>query len=85
MLRDTFKKYGDNFFLMAVISSFRIYRREDQTGKLTGYEIIKPIMIQGELCLPASSFWGIYGWSCTDELHVVLKMDELLKKEAAKS
>jgi len=81
MIKDTFKKYGDNYFLMSVVSDrFHIYRREHLDGRLAGYEIMIPIMVGGELCLPSSSFWGIYGWTCMTEVAVVKKINELLKK-----
>ena len=78
MIPNKFIKYGQQFTLMSVVGPYHIYRRADQ------YEIMKPIMIKGELQLPGTSFWGIYGWSCPNEVAVVRMIEKLLEKDKAR-
>lgn len=84
MIKDTFTKYGDTFTCVSLSGDYRVYRREtpksDTSVGHVQYEIIKPVKIGGEWRYPGSSFWGIYGWTCTDEKQVVKKMAKLMEK-----
>lgn len=82
MIPDQFVKYGDQFRLMSIVGDYRIYRRGN--GERCSFEIMKPIMIKGELQLPGTSFWGIYGWTCADEVAVIRKIGELVSGDKVK-
>lgn len=85
MIPDTFKKYGAVHELISTIGPYKIYRRHDSgRNRSCSYEIMKPIMIKGELCLPGSSFWGIYGWTCIDEIDVIRVVQKILKRDTGR-
>lgn len=82
-IKDQFRKYGDTFFLVSLSGDYRIYRRESRNDGFlrVQYEIVKPVMMGGVLRYPPSSMWGIYGWTCNTEKHVINKINELMERD----
>lgn len=73
MVKLKFIKYGDTFecILSGVIHS--IYKRTTPYGRVS-YEVIRPVVVSGDLIYPSSSFWGTYGWTVNDYDDAIKKM-----------
>jgi hypothetical protein len=80
MIPDKFVKYGEQFTLVSIIGPYRVYRR-NRTETKYHYEVMKPINMKGVMILPGASMWGIYGWSCNDEVAVVKRIQQLIERD----
>ena len=71
MIKQKFVKYGHTFECILSGEIHSIYKRTTKAGNDCGYEVIRPVVIGGDLVYPSSSFWGLYGWTALNYEHAL--------------
>lgn len=70
MIPRTFTKYGETFEMLLSGHVHMIYKRGES------YEVIRPVVMRGELIYPSASMWGVYGWTYNKLEDAVIRMND---------